>query len=153
VPRGSGESVRECLASIPPERRVAFRTHVVSRGETLAALARRYGSRAQAIVDANGLSPRARLLKGAELIIPIDAPSAGASAAAPRADAPAAASDDAGAIRYRVRPGDTLTRIASRYGTSVDRLRSWNRLQDTRLSAGETLKIYPRRTSSGRTAS
>ncbi|HEV8254835.1 MAG TPA: transglycosylase SLT domain-containing protein [Vicinamibacteria bacterium] len=164
VPRGSGDSVRQCLESIPPERRVAFRTHVVTRGETLAALARRYGSRAQAIVDANGLSPKARLLKGAELIIPIDAPAAGPSAAPLRADAAARGGDedasrDRRAIRYRVQPGDTLTRIASRYGTSVDRLRSWNGIRGTYLAAGETLKIYApssetaRRTRPGRSPS
>ncbi|HEY3119909.1 MAG TPA: transglycosylase SLT domain-containing protein [Vicinamibacteria bacterium] len=150
VPRGTGDSVRQCLASIPPERRVAFRTHVVARGETLSALARRYGSRAQAIVDANGLSPKARLMQGTELIIPIDAPAPGPGPTALRADATAARNDDAPpaagrAIHYRVQPGDTLTRIASRYGTSVGRLRSWNGLHGTRLAAGETLKIYTAR--------
>ena len=47
-------------------------------------------------------------------------------------------------IRYRVRPGDTLTAIASRYGTTVQRLKSWNNLRGTRIAAGNTLTVYTR---------
>ena len=50
---------------------MTFRTHVVARGETLSALARRYGTRAQEISSANGLSSSRRLKRGTELIIPV----------------------------------------------------------------------------------
>jgi len=59
--------------------------------------------------------------------------------------------DVAGGVEYRVRPGDTLSVIALRNGTSIDDLRSLNRLQNDRIFAGETLTvgINPQAASSG----
>ncbi|MCK9510648.1 MAG: transglycosylase SLT domain-containing protein [Pigmentiphaga sp.] len=46
---------------------------------------------------------------------------------------------------YRVRPGDTLARIASRYKTTVRNLRHLNQLRHTRLQVGQVLKVPTRR--------
>jgi len=48
-------------------------------------------------------------------------------------------------IRYRVRSGDFLGKIANRYGVSVRSIKKWNRLRSTRLRIGQRLTIYPRR--------
>jgi len=42
---------------------------------------------------------------------------------------------------YKVKPGDNLSVIASRFNTSVDNLRARNALQSNNLSAGQVLKI------------
>jgi hypothetical protein len=44
-------------------------------------------------------------------------------------------------IEYRVRRGDSLWTIAREHGTTVDRLRSENRLRSNRILAGQTLKV------------
>src|SRR4029453_10567277 len=36
VPHGKGGALLDCIASLPPEKRVRFRTYVVGRGQTLA---------------------------------------------------------------------------------------------------------------------
>jgi membrane-bound lytic murein transglycosylase D len=151
VPTGTGATTGDCLANVPAERRVTFRTHTVVRGQTLAALAKRYGSSPRAIADANGLKPGKALARGAELIIPID-PAASrlpASAASTTRTAEASdgkpATDRAVRISYTVRPGDTLAGIATRYKTTVERLKAWNRLPSTRLAVGDTLTLYTRR--------
>ncbi len=82
VPAGSAEGLTRCLASVPQEKRVQFRTHVVGRGQTLYTIARRYGARSQDIASANGLSLNKPLAVGAELIIPIE--NQGRPAALPR---------------------------------------------------------------------
>jgi membrane-bound lytic murein transglycosylase D len=131
---------------------VTFRTHVVARGQTLASLSKLYGSSPAAIADANGLVRGKSLAKGAELIIPIDprsAPVRRASAAVRTAEAPAAPrarpADDSGRrVTYRVRRGDTLAAIATKYSTTIQKLKSWNRLRGTRLAAGETLTLFTR---------
>jgi spore germination protein len=46
--------------------------HVVERGDTLSAIAARYGTRAAEIADANALGRGERLVRGAELIIPME---------------------------------------------------------------------------------
>jgi membrane-bound lytic murein transglycosylase D len=153
VPPGAASAAGECLANLPPEKRVTFRTHVVARGQTLSGLGKLYGTSPAAIADANGLAPGKRLAKGAELIIPIDPRSAPVrrAAAEVRTDAThgpsrARADDDSGRrISYKVRRGDTLATIATRFQTSIRLLKTWNRLRGTRLAAGETLTLYARR--------
>ena len=59
----------------------------------------------------------------------------------------AAAAGTAG--RYTVRPGDTLSRIARRLGTTVDALAALNGLQDSaRIQVGTVLKVPPSATPS-----
>ncbi len=51
--------------------------------------------------------------------------------------------DEPPPITYVVQPGDTLTRIASRYRVTVDDLVAWNDIADPNLIlVGQVLKIY-----------
>ena len=54
-------------------------------------------------------------------------------------------------IRYRVRSGDYLGKIANRYGVSVSQIKRWNGLRSSRLSIGQRLTIYPRKFASSST--
>ena len=45
-------------------------------------------------------------------------------------------------IYYKIRNGDTLSNIASKYGVSVRQWRQWNGLRNNKLRAGKRLKIY-----------
>ena len=48
-------------------------------------------------------------------------------------------------VRYRVRSGDYLGKIAARYGVGVSQIKRWNGLRSDRLRIGQRLTIYPRR--------
>lgn len=48
-------------------------------------------------------------------------------------------------IRYRVKSGDYLGKIANRYGVRVSEIKKWNRLRNNRLKIGQRLTIYPKR--------
>ena len=52
-------------------------------------------------------------------------------------------------IRYRVRSGDYLGKIANRYGVSVSKIKRWNGLRSNNLRVGQRLTIYRRNPSSG----
>jgi membrane-bound lytic murein transglycosylase D len=151
VPVGSGDAILACLERTPPASRVSFRTHVVRRGETLAGLSRRYGTPARAIADANGIRSSRRLARGTELIIPITPRTvltASASAAPDTSStSPKRTASLSAAVRvsYRVRPGDTLSSIASKYRTTVQDLKSWNRIRGTSIAAGHLLTVYTRK--------
>lgn len=43
---------------------------------------------------------------------------------------------------YKIRNGDSLSKIASKFGVSVRNLKRWNNLRSDRISAGKRLKIY-----------
>jgi len=45
-------------------------------------------------------------------------------------------------VRYRIRRGDTLSRIAKKYGTSVSSIKRWNNLRSSRIRSGQVLTIY-----------
>ena len=151
VPQGRGSSVRVCLDKLPADKRVTFRTHTIARGQTLASVARQYGTKVSDIASANAIdaSQSKRLAKGTELIIPIPrAPVPPPRRAAPTAASPASEMADLSAgrtrIQYKVKPGDTLTAIAARYRTTVHELMSWNKLSGSQLATGNLLTVYTR---------
>lgn len=48
-------------------------------------------------------------------------------------------------IRYRVRSGDYLGKIAEMYGVGVSQVKRWNGLSSNNLRVGQRLTIFPRR--------
>ncbi len=48
-------------------------------------------------------------------------------------------------VRYRVRSGDYLGKIAKKFGVGVSQIKRWNKLRSTRLRVGQRLTIYPRK--------
>ena len=138
VPTGRGETVARCLTELPADKQVAFLRHVVRRGQTLSEIARANGTSVQAIVEANQIASPRRLRPGTELLIPV--PGARSRVVTARHQAVRSSGDR---TRYRIQPGDTLSRIAEEHGTTVRQLQSWNGLPDTRITAGSVLTIYP----------
>jgi membrane-bound lytic murein transglycosylase D len=112
----------------PPDQSYAI--HRVRRGETLSLIAQRRRSSVNAIVRANHLGSRHRIRIGQRLKIP----QRGGSAVA-------AAGSQATSLRYKVRRGDSLWKLASRYGTTVERIKSDNGLRGDRLAVGQRLTI------------
>jgi len=47
-------------------------------------------------------------------------------------------------IRYRVKSGDYLGKIAEKYGVGVSQIKRWNGLKNSKLRVGQRLTIYPR---------
>ena len=48
-------------------------------------------------------------------------------------------------IRYKVKNGDFLGKIANKFGVRVRDIKRWNRLKNSRLKIGQRLSIYPKR--------
>jgi len=150
VPQGRASNVRVCLDKLPADKRVTFRTHTVARGQTLASVARQYGTKVSDIASANAIdaSQGKRLAKGTELIIPIPRASVPPPRRAPAAASAASEMADVSAgrtrIQYKVKAGDTLTAIAARYRTTVHELMSWNKLSGSQLATGNLLTVYTR---------
>jgi LysM repeat protein len=102
--------------------------HVVQRGETLFRIAQRYGVSVQDLRRWNQLSTN-QIRVGQRLRI-----------RPPKAEETSA--PDSGAfLVHVVQPGETLFRIAQRYGVRVQEIRSWNGLTDDRLRVGQQLRV------------
>ncbi|HSH41417.1 MAG TPA: LysM peptidoglycan-binding domain-containing protein [Arenicellales bacterium] len=138
VPAAAADKVVTRLAQIPQDKRMRWASYNVRRGDTLGAIARRYGVTVNALQTSNRL--RGTLIRtGQTLLVPLStqalASAGGGSGAVARNAAAAPAS------RYTVRRGDTLIRIARRHGVSVSALRSANGLRGSMIRAGQTLRI------------
>lgn len=48
-------------------------------------------------------------------------------------------------IRYRVKSGDYLGKIAEKYGVGVSQIKRWNNLRSNNIRVGQRLTIYPRK--------
>jgi LysM repeat protein len=122
----------------------AYPVHQVAPGESLTSIAALDGLSVEQLAAANGLSPAAELLSGQEIEIPpqgVLAPAAtGSSGTAATTTATASTTGTAGA--YLVQPGDTLSAIAARAGTTVAALAALNGLDpDGLLFAGSMIAL------------
>jgi len=138
VPHGLGDTVAARLAAVPEAERVRWRRHRVGRGETLAALAREYGTSIDAIRQANHMRS-STLRPGNYLLIPVVGETPGALAQQSIAHVAQANTEEQSV--YVVRRGDTLARIARRRGVTVRQLREWNGKSSTRIHPGERLML------------
>jgi membrane-bound lytic murein transglycosylase D len=147
VPPGFVESCREGLASLPPETRETFRYYEASVGEPLDVIAEKLGTTEQAILRFHGHEDEERMLDYAEIAVPV--PYARAKATPIVAPSPrrvrggSYGPGGARLVRHRVRPGDSLWKVARRYDVSMAKLRAWNGLWRTNtLRIGQRLRVY-----------
>ncbi|MDP3354021.1 MAG: transglycosylase SLT domain-containing protein [Flavobacteriaceae bacterium] len=49
-------------------------------------------------------------------------------------------------IKYKVRSGDNLGKIANKYGVEINQIKKWNQLKNSTIKSGQYLTIYPKRT-------
>lgn len=108
--------------------------YVVVQGDTLGKIAKNHGVSLRALEAANpSVEPR-RLKIGQQLTIP-------AATANSAASPTTSAAPSNGEEIYVVKSGDTLTRIARRYGTTVKAIQEANSLTTTRIIVGRKLRI------------
>ncbi|WP_241521732.1 lytic transglycosylase domain-containing protein [Arthrobacter pityocampae] len=121
-------------AQIPAQKiAVVTRTvpgdYTVKSGDTIGAIAKRFGLSTDAVLTRNGMTARTVIYPGQKIkLTGGSAPTAKSVAAAPAAPA--------GGSTYVVKPGDTLGAIASRNGVSLQSVLTANRLSMTSI-------IYP----------
>ncbi len=139
VPKGLGQQIASRLAAVPAEDRVAWRRHRVKRGESLSIIAGRYGTSVTAIKQANKLR-RNLIHAGQFLLIPVVGENASTRATA--LIEKAAKQNPGSQVTHVVRRGETLGKIARRYGVSVKQLMAWNEKSNTRIHVGDRLTVY-----------
>lgn len=139
LPAGSGEGFLEKYAGIPENSRINYQHHTVRKGETLKSIARRYGIRSRDIQALNGISSK-KLKLGADLILPFG--TGGRLAAADISDRFERPEKEKSTRSYKVQKGDSLWKIARKFGVSERELRTWNGLGSKNiLHPGKTLVV------------
>lgn len=105
-------------------------TYTVQRGDTLSAIANRYGTTVQELVDINNLANPNLIYPGQTLRILTNSTSNGSE------------TRGTGSITYTVQRGNTLSQIARAYGVTVSHIVEMNKIQNPNLIyPGEKLRI------------
>ena len=151
VPLGRGPALATSLASIPEWKppKVEVTTHRVRQGETLSQIASRYHTSVSALMSLNRLRSANRLSVGQRLQVPAGRGSASSSGASRSASVARADVAPGTEVRHRVRSGDNLWMLASRYGTTIERIRTDNGLRSNMLRPGQVLTIRAGTATSG----
>lgn len=130
------------VKSKPPDQplseampQLAGALYTVQAGDTLSQIARRHEVTVEALRQENGLSDASLIRVGQILLLPEDA----TLAESPASSQPETPQLPSGA--YRVEPGDTLSRLARRFGTTVALLRSSNGLENDIIRVGQLLQV------------
>lgn len=119
-------------------------SYTVKSGDTLGAIASRYGVTAQQLASWNGIKNVNAIYVGQVIKINGTANTAPApTAPKPSTPAPAPSNNTTSSTStYTVRGGDTLGAIASRYHVSVQQLASWNGIKNVNaIYVGQKIKI------------
>ena len=134
VPPGQAATLLASLEQVPEwdAPSTSYTEHRVRSGETLSGIAARYGTSVGTLMDMNRLRSANRIWPGQRLQVPEGRPRSS------YASHPIAPGQE---IQYTVRRGDSLWLLASRYGTTIDRIKRDNNLSSTTLRPGQSLRI------------
>ncbi len=132
VGKGSGKLAKKHkVKKVSRDKSTGYRIYKVKRGDSLGKIAKRFGISVRALKEANGL--RGNLIRvGQRLKIPLR----GGKLAKGKGKRYKTTY-----ITYRVRRGDSLSKIAKRFGTSVKSIKRANRLKGSMIRVGQRLRI------------
>jgi membrane-bound lytic murein transglycosylase D len=125
LPAGEATVFKQRIAEIPEDRRTQWRYHRVTPDDSLASVARSYHVSVAQLATVNQLQPGDGLDSVEALIVPVAPPAATV----------------ARTETYRARKGDTLVKIADRFGVSLDDLRRWNHVTGVSVVSGQRIRV------------
>jgi membrane-bound lytic murein transglycosylase D len=105
--------------------------YTVRRGDTLGEIAEAHGIGLSKLRSWNGLGRRSLIHPGQKLVVRES-----------RETSESQETSEGHRLTYRIRKGDTLTKIAQRFSVSIEEIRRWNNLANDRIVAGESLAIF-----------
>jgi LysM repeat protein len=142
---GQKLKLRGAVSSTPVGQRPT--TYTIKRGDTISGIAQRYGLSTSSLLSINGLTSRSIIYPGQTIklsgssisITPVSqVDPIGDPPSTPPTSAPAPVVNN----HYTIKSGDTVTKIASKFGVSVDAILKANGLSRTSIIyAGRTLVI------------
>lgn len=152
IPKGMKKSFMAAAATLPPPETYAKATrgssrcngmqpdgtHCLRKGETVGAVAKRYGISVQALLKANGIRDARRVTVGRALAIPGQA----SKSSGPEVVASKSKASKTVSVTHRIRSGETLGTVASRHGMTASALARYNGIRDLhKVRVGQAIQV------------
>ena len=125
----------------------SFETYTVKKGDNLWTIARRSNVSLNELYAANGLDTTSILSIGQQLQIPVEGSTATVTAPSPDTYQPT--SFNQGSTEYMVKRGDSLSKIANQFDTSVGAIKAANGLSSDLIRVGDKLVVPVSSSSTG----
>ena len=122
----------------------AWTYYKVRRGDNLTSIASKFKVNVATLKDWNNLSSN-RVIKGQKLKISSE-PKTNSFASAEEKTERSVSTQRT--FKYKVRRGESLGKIADKFGVRINQLRNWNKLNSNDIAAGQVLKIHNSESSS-----
>ncbi|KZL42734.1 LysM peptidoglycan-binding domain-containing protein [Secundilactobacillus collinoides] len=124
------------------------KTITVKSGDTVSALAKKYGVSASALEKTNHIT-KDRIFAGQKITLPgttkttakTTTKANAAAAKTTKLSSTSTAKTTTSKTTYTVKSGDTLWAISSRYGVTVSQIKKWNNLSSDSITTGQKLAI------------
>ena len=134
VPATLPSALRPAQSAVPA-------VYTIARGDTISAVAGRYGLDTFAVLKLNNLQANTIIYPGQKIKLTGSTPAPAATPAAPATSAPATSASGSGKV-YVVKPGDTLSGIAARHGVGLSQVFKWNGLgMGSVIYPGQKVKV------------
>lgn len=136
LPKGTRDAFLANYLAAPREQKIRWERHQVVPGETLQSIAKRYHSAPEAIRDINGMKGT-RVTAGRHLLVPMGIDGSPFDLASHQPQQILRKHE----ILYRVKRGETLSKIANSHQVSVADIREWNKGIGKTIRAGQKIKL------------
>lgn len=148
MPVGTSHRVAANLARVQTVVSTHFKDHVVGRRDTLNKICAKYGINKLTLLKANNLH-KSKLNPGSVLRIPVQTTQFALLSEKELKQLARTSKTPADVAIHKVKPGDTISAIATRYGTTAKKLVALNGLKNAhQLKVGQRLTVYAERKSS-----
>ena len=123
---------------------VSWNIYQPKRNEKIKAIANKFDMEESDLIKANDLNPQ-KIIKPSTIILVAkkegEETNANQNISESKIQKDSKSEDSAKPNKYKVKPGDTLTKISKKYGISIDELKDINQITSSDIQIGSTLRF------------